>query len=67
MRPAFCDCKLTTTHKCAARQTVKYEENECCGRRSLLMRVVSIRAYPSHEWFAIKLAPVKEQEKRGAS
>lgn len=31
------------------------------------MRIVSIRAYPSHEWFAIKLAPVKEQEKRGAS
>lgn len=38
-----------------------------CGKRSLLMRIVSIRAYPSHEWFAIKLAPVKENKERGAS
>lgn len=27
-----------------------------CGKRSLTKRIVSIRAYPSHEWFAIKLA-----------
>ena len=27
-----------------------------CGKRSLTKRIISIRAYPSHEWFAIKLA-----------
>ena len=32
-----------------------------CGKDTLERAVVSIRAYPCHEWFAIRLAPVERQ------
>lgn len=32
-----------------------------CGDRTFEKRIKEIRAYPCHEWFAIKLAPMETQ------